>query len=56
MSTEQEVWNKAKQVRDRDPNQVRQDPYGNEIHRHEYGKDTRHGWVIDHILPKSQGG
>lgn len=28
----------------------------NLIRRQDYGKTTRFGWVIDHIVPKSMGG
>jgi 5-methylcytosine-specific restriction endonuclease McrA len=42
------VWNLAKPVKGKDPDKVRQDPYGNKI---QYGKGD-----IDHIKPKSRGG
>ena len=56
MLKEQSVWEKAKPMKGRDSDKVRQDPYGNEIHRHQYGEATRYGWVIDYITPKSYGG
>ena len=56
MSKEQAVWDKAKPLKGRDSDKVRQDPYGNEIHRRQYGQETEHGWEIDHITPKSHGG
>ena len=55
-SIEQQVWDKAKPMKGRNPDKVRQDPYGNQIHRREYGKDTPHGWTVDHIKPVSRGG
>ena len=56
MLKEQAVWDKAKPLKGRNPDNVRQDPYGNEIHRRQYGQETKHGWEIDHITPKSRGG
>ena len=50
------VWKKAKPIRGKDPRVIRQDPYGNEIHKNSYGKASKHGWEIDHIKPKSRGG
>lgn len=50
------VWNKAKKIRGEDPNNVRQDPYGNKIRKDQFGKDSQEGWEIDHIKPKSKGG
>ena len=56
MSIVDKVWNKAKKIRGKDPKKIRQDPYGNEIHRNQYGKNTKYGWEIDHIKPESRGG
>lgn len=50
------VWNKAKKVRGEDSDEVRQDPYGNEIRKDQFGEDTDEGWEIDHIKPESKGG
>ena len=50
------VWNKAKKVRGENPDEVRQDPYGNTIRKNQFGQDTRQGWAIDHIKPESKGG
>ncbi len=50
------VWNKAKKVRGENPDDVRQDPYGNTIRKDQFGRDTRQGWEIDHIKPESKGG
>ena len=51
-----DVWEKAKPIRGKDPEQHRQDPYGNEMYKPSYGKDSDKGWEIDHIKPASQGG
>ena len=50
------VWEKAKRIRGKDPNKVRQDPYGNQIRRDRYGDDSPRGWEIDHIKPANRGG
>ena len=50
------VWDKAKKVRGEDPNEVRQDPYGNEIRKTQFGGKGQKGWEIDHIKPDSKGG
>ncbi len=50
------VWDEAREVRGKDPNRYRQDPYGNEMFKASYGWDTPMGWVIDHIEPVSLGG
>ena len=50
------VWNKAKKVRGENPDDVRQDPYGNVLRRDQFGRNTRQGWVMDHIKPESKGG
>ena len=51
-----DVWEKAKPMRSKDPDVYRQDPYGNEMYKPSYGKDSEKGWEIDHIKPESQGG
>ena len=50
------VWDKAKKVRGENPDNVRQDPYGNMLRKDQFGRDTRQGWEIDHIKPESKGG
>ena len=50
------VWDKAKKVRGQDPNQVRQDPYGNRIQKDQFGGTGPQSWEIDHIKPESKGG
>ena len=51
-----QVWDKAKTVRGKDPNKYRQDPYGNLLYKSSQGKSSEMGWQIDHIKPKSKGG
>ncbi len=52
----QEVWDRAKRLRGRDPAVYRQDAAGNPIYRHAYGKDSNMGWEIDHRKPVAAGG
>ena len=50
------AWEKAKKVRGKNPDEYRQDPYGNAIYKSSYGKSSDMGWDVDHIKPKSKGG
>jgi 5-methylcytosine-specific restriction endonuclease McrA len=52
----EKVFERAKEIRGKDPELYRQDPYGNVMYRHSYGKDTNMGWNLDHIKPASRGG
>ncbi len=59
MATKQEiqdVWDKGRRVRGKNPDVYRRDTEGNEIYRTSYGKDTDMGWEIDHIDPRARGG
>lgn len=49
-----EVWEKGK-VSSK-PNIWRKDHYGAWIAYVAYGKDSKYGWEVDHILPVSKGG
>ena len=51
-----EVWKKGKQVPPHDPSVWRKDVCGAWIKFEDYGTDTEHGWVQDHIRPKALGG
>ncbi|MEG9861859.1 MAG: DNA methyltransferase [Parvularculales bacterium] len=50
------IWKLAKPIRGKDPEIYRQDPYGNELRYDSYGKNSKKGWVIDHIKPVARGG
>ena len=53
----QEVWNKAKEVLNRNPKEVRMDKCGALIKFDEYGnRKSEQGWEIDHIIPVVKGG
>ncbi len=51
-----EVWDKGKVLRGKNPNLYRQDKNGNTIYYHSYGKNSEMGWEIDHSKPKSKVG
>ena len=55
-SRKDQVWEKGKKIRGKDPNRYRMDSYGNEIDYNQYGEDTLKGWEVDHIKPASKGG
>ncbi len=51
------VWQKAEPIQGKNPDQRREDRYGNEIARASYGKRNYWlGWEIDHIKPKAKDG
>lgn len=52
----QNVWNKAKPIKGKNPKVYRQDPYGNTMCYNSYGQYTPMGWQLDHIKPQSKGG
>ena len=52
----EEVWEKAKEVRGKDPDVWRKDTYGNKIRFPSYGTEGDYGWEIDHKVPKEKGG
>jgi hypothetical protein len=51
-----EVWEKAEKICGKDPDKYRQDPCGNPIYKHSYGKHSEMGWEIDHKKAKANGG
>lgn len=51
-----EVWNKAKTIRGKDPNVWRKDIYDNKIRHGSYGTEGEYGWEIDHKNPKDNKG
>ncbi|MBN2183437.1 MAG: HNH endonuclease [Sedimentisphaerales bacterium] len=50
------VWEKAAEIKGKDPTDFRRDILSNEICRNSYGKHSIMGWEIDHIKPVSKGG
>jgi 5-methylcytosine-specific restriction endonuclease McrA len=50
------VWRKGKAVAGQDPAVFRKDACNAWMKRSEYGRETEHGWEIDHLRPVSQGG
>ncbi len=51
-----EVWEKGKTVKGRNPDAWRKDQEGNLIRKGSYGTQGDYGWEIDHKNPKSKGG
>ena len=47
------VWKKGIKLPGLNPAVLRFDCYGNPIIKNHYGKKTKVGWEIDHIIPKS---
>lgn len=51
------VWERAATIPGLNPDTYRQDAYGNEIKRSDYGRrDSGKGWEVDHRKPLSEGG
>ena len=54
--TKQQVWDKAKSIRGKNPETWRRDNQGNKIRKGSYGTRGEYGWEVDHKRPKSKGG
>jgi len=52
----EQVWEKAKPIRNRDEDAWRRDAEGNVIRHGSYGTVGEYGWEIDHKNPVSKGG
>ena len=52
----EKVWEKAKEIRGKDPDVWRKDTYRNKIRFPSYGTEGDYGWEIDHKVPKEKGG
>jgi len=52
----EEVWEKGKEIRGKDPDVWRKDKYNNKIRFPSYGTEGDYGWVIDHKNSKDKGG
>lgn len=52
----EKVFAKAEKIKNKNPDLYRADPYGNVMFKSSHGKNTKMGWDIDHIKPKSRGG
>lgn len=51
-----QIWDKGKTIRGKDPDLYRKDIYGNVMYRHSYGKTSEMGWNVDHSKPQAKGG
>ena len=46
------VWDKGQKISGKNPDDVRQDACGTEMHRNDHGdRGSQYGWEIDHIDP-----
>ena len=52
----EEVWDKGKTIKGKDPDVWRKDVYSNKIRFGSYGTEGDFGWEIDHKNPKDKGG
>lgn len=52
----EKAWDNAKTIRGKDPELYRKDPYGNQLYKQSYGKNSAMGWQVDHIKPAARGG
>ncbi len=50
------VWEKGKSIRDKNPDSWRKDFQGNIIRKGSYGTQGEYGWELDHKNPQSKGG
>jgi len=51
-----QVWEKGKPVRGKNPDAWRKDAEGNTLRKGSYGTQGKFGWEIDHKHPKAKGG
>lgn len=51
-----ETWEKAKEIRGKNPDVWRKDVYDNKIRKSSYGTRGEYGWEIDHKNPKHNDG
>jgi len=52
----QDIWNKAKPMRGKNPDVWKKDKYNKKIRFGSYGTTGEYGWEIDHKNPKDKGG
>ena len=52
----EEVWEKGKEIRGKDPDAWRRDSEGNKIRWGSYGTQGDYGWEIDHKRPVVKDG
>ncbi|MCV6599297.1 MAG: HNH endonuclease [Alphaproteobacteria bacterium] len=56
MSKIDNIWDKGKPIRGKNPDVWRRDSNGNKIRKPSYGTLGEYGWEVDHKHPKSKGG
>ncbi len=56
VSKKQQVWDKAKPIRGRNPDAWRKDEAGKKMRFGSYGQEGEHGWEVHHKKPQAKGG
>lgn len=51
-----QIWDKGKSIRGKNPDLYRKDIYGNVMYKPSYGKTSAMGWNVDHSKPQAKGG
>lgn len=51
-----QIWDKGKPIKGKNPDLYRQDKYGNQMFKPSYGKFSEMGWNVDHSKPQAMGG
>lgn len=51
-----QIWDKGRTVRGKNPDLYRKDVYGNIMFKPSYGKTSAMGWNVDHSKPQAKGG
>ena len=51
-----QVWDKGKTIRGKNPDTWRRDSEGNVLRKGSYGTEGQYAWEIDHKFPGSKGG
>ena len=51
-----QIWDKGRIVRGKNPDLYRKDVYGNIMFKPSYGKTSAMGWNVDHSKPQAKGG
>ena len=51
-----QVWDKGKPLKGKNPDLYRKDIYGNTMYKTSYGKNSEMGWSVDHSKPQAKGG
>eukprot|EP00971_Amphidinium_carterae_P307012 6101233-Amphidinium_carterae.1 len=50
------LWEMSKEIKGKDPDLYRRSADGSTMYKHNYGKDSKMGYQVDHIKARSSGG